>query len=374
MSKCIYCLEDNTETSFHNREHVIPQSFGVFSPLTPYIQGDVVCDVCNSKILSSLEVNFIEDSMEGFMAQRLGFKKRNSIVLRNKNFKVNTDTGHEFLNHMLFLLKTDPVNKKLVPYPKAQVKFQGKNGASNRVFFLEGLKRHKKGSSKFNDIVEDLKKLDHKGMRLFAQDSDELEEMVVLLKDYGVSYTEKERQQRSHDELQNIEIVDDYQCTVNHGLGRVIAKIAFNYFAYCCIQDNQVSILYLEEFDALRNYIFKGEGHLKDFIVSHTEDPILDIENTSKTRYVSHVINFNEEDGNLVSRLTFFGCPAVYKVILGKMPHGISAEHFGCGHLFDIFSQGIFNLANRPTPSALTPAHVRTTFGIQKRYRFGIEK
>lgn len=373
MAKCIYCLKDGTETAFLTKEHVIPQSLGTFTPLNPNIKGDVVCDSCNTEILSPLEANFIEDSMEGFFAQRLNLNNRNSVTMKNDNFKVDTNSGfgHDFFNQMVFPLR--PENEKLVPYPKTQVKFRGLGGQSCRVFFPEALKQIKKDSKYFQKLSSDMKKLSQKDMCIFAETHDDMDEVIALLKDYGVTYNEKERHHMPFEEGEKYELTEDYSCTVNHDIGRVLAKIAMNYFAYCCMQEGQESLLFLPNFDPIRNYIFKGEGKMRDFIVSVNEDPITYEENQSKKRIVSHVINFVEEKGIVVSKMTFFGCPAIYKIILGKMPDGISTESFGCAHLFDPFSKRVINMANKPTPVELTPEQIRTTFGIQKRYRFGTE-
>mgnify|MGYP000036978392 CR=1 FL=1 len=373
MAKCIYCLKDETETTFLTREHVIPQSFGTLTPLNPNIKGDIVCDSCNTKILSPLETNFIEDSMEGFFAQRLNLNNRNSITMRNDNFKVDTDSGfgHDFFNQMVFPLK--PENEKLVPYPKTQVKFRGLGGQSCRVFFPEALKQIKKDSKDFQKLSADMKKLSQKDLCIFAETHEDMDEVIALLKDYGVTYNEKERHHKPFEEGVKYKLSEDYSCTVNHEIGRVLAKIAMNYFAYCCIQDKQESLLFLPNFDAIRNYIFKGDGKMRDFIVSVNEEPITYEENQSKKRIVSHVMNFVEEDGMIVVRMTFFGCPAIYKIILGKIPGDIPVQDFGCGHLFDPFSKRVINMANKPTPEELTAEQIRATFGIQKRYRFGTE-
>lgn len=371
MAKCIYCLKDEIGTTFLSREHVIPQSFGTFTPLNPNIKGDVVCDSCNTKILSPLETNFIEDSMEGFFAQRLNLNNRNSITMRNGNFKIDTDSGfgHDFFNQMVFPLK--PENDKLVPYPKTQIKFRGLGGQSCRVFFPEALKQIKKDSKEFLKLSADMKKLSQKDLCIFAETHEDMNEVVVLLKEYGVIYNEKERYHKPFEEGVKYELSEDYSCTVNHNIGRVLAKIALNYFVYCCIQDSQKSLLLLPGFDPIRNYIFKGDGKMRDFIVSVNEKPITYYENENDERIISHIINFIEENGMVVARMTFFGCPAIYKIILGEMPNGIPVKNFGCGHLFDPFSKRIINMANKPTPEELTSEQVRVTFGIQKRYRFG---
>lgn len=373
MTRCIYCLKDKIETTFLTREHVIPQSFGTFTPLNPTIKGDIVCDSCNTEILSPLEVNFIEDSMEGFFAQRLNLNNRNSITMRNDNFKIDTESGfgHNFFNQMVFPLK--PEKGKLVPYPKTQIKFRGLGGQSCRVFFPEALEQIKKDSRQFKKLSSDMKKLSQKDLCIFAETHEDMDKIISLLKDYGVTYNEKERHHKPFEEGVKYELLEDYSCKVNHAIGRVLAKIAMNYFAYCCIQDGQESLLLSSNFDPIRNYIFKGDGKMRNFIVSINEDPITFEENQSKKRIVSHMINFVEETEMIIVRMTFFGCPAIYKIILGKITDGISTESFGCGHLFDPFSKRIINMANKPTPNELTPEQIRATFGIQKRYRFGIE-
>lgn len=375
MAKCIYCLRDEKETTFLTKEHVIPQSFGTFTPLNPNIKGDVVCDGCNTKIFSPLETNFIEDSMEGFFAQRLNLNNRNSITMRNNNFKVDTDSGfgHDFFDQMVFLLK--PENGKIVAYPKTQIKFRGLGGQSCRVFFPEALKQIKKDSKLLQKLSADMKKLSQKDIYIFDETDKDLDEAIALLSDYGVSYDQNNHKRHavSFEEDTKYELTEDCAAMVNHEIGRVLAKIAMNYFAYCCIQDKKESLLFLPNFDPIRNYIIKGDGKMKDFIVSVNEDPITYEENQSRKRIVAHIINFVEENGMVVARMTFFGLSAIYKIILGKMPDGIPAKNFGCGHLFYPFSKNIINMANKPTPEELTPEHIRATFGIQKRYRFGTE-
>ena len=238
---------------------------------------------------------------------------------------------------------------------------------------LEALKQIKKDSKQFKKLSTDMKKLSQKNLCIFAETHEDMDEVISLLKDYGVTYNEKERHHKPFEEGVKYELSEDYSCTVNHTIGRVLAKIAMNYFAYCCIQDGKESLLFSPHFDSIRNYIFKGEGKMRDFIISINEDPITFEENQSKKRIVSHIINFVEENGMIIVRMTFFGCPAIYKIILGKIPNAIHIESFGCGHLFDPFSKRIINMANKPTPDNLTPEQIQATFGIQKRYRFGIE-
>lgn len=247
MIKCIYCLKDNNKTTFQTREHVIPQSLGTFAPLNPVIKDRIVCDDCNTKILSPLETNFIEDSIEGFTAQRLNLNNRNSITMRNNSFKVDTESGFggDFFNQMIFLLK--PQDGKLVPYQKAQVKFRGLGGKAYRIFFPEALKDIKKDSKKFRNVVSDIKKLSHNDICMFAETHEEINEIQELLKEYGIEYKEGSRHREPFEEESKFKLSEDYTCTINKTVSRVLTKIALNYFAYCCIQDNREDILFLSQ-------------------------------------------------------------------------------------------------------------------------------
>lgn len=92
MPKCIYCLKNNTQTTFNNCEHIIPQFLGTFSPLNPLFKGDLVCDQCNNTF-NPLETNFKEDSEEGIYGQMLNIERNNSVRLRGKNVKLKFKSG-----------------------------------------------------------------------------------------------------------------------------------------------------------------------------------------------------------------------------------------------------------------------------------------
>jgi len=51
--KCIYCVEDKPLTSFIKTEHVMPQSFGLF---TNNFTLKIVCDDCNKYFGDNLEI------------------------------------------------------------------------------------------------------------------------------------------------------------------------------------------------------------------------------------------------------------------------------------------------------------------------------
>jgi len=368
MPKCIYCLKDDSSTSFRSREHVIPACLGSFTPLNPTVtaKDGLICDACNTRIFSSLETNFIEDSYEGVTGQRLNIEGRNSVTIRGKNFKIDqlSGFGDKFFDEMFFFLK--PQDGKLVPELKKQIKLRRFQGGY-RVFLPEALIAIKPGTAKFKKISNDLKKLSQKDMCIFADSHESVNQIIRLLKDFGVNYKEKKVKDRHFSPGERLEIKEDYTCRINIDVGRVLAKIALNYFTYCTIQEKATTFLYRLEFDYIRKFISSGEGTLKEIIPSINEEPILLEEAKEKKRFIVHFITFREEDGIIVARTTFFGCPAVYKIILGKIPPEFHQKGFGCGHAFDPFSHQIHNLFQRE-PRELTEKQIRLSFGLFKRF------
>ncbi len=367
MPRCIYCLQDQTAVAFTKREHVIPASMGSFQPLNPTLlaRDGLVCDTCNAEVFSPLEVNFIEDTMEGVYGQRLNLQGRSSVTMRDKNFKIErmAGLGDKFFDEMFFFLKVQ--DDKVVPHLRDQFKMRRRQGGC-RIFLPEALEAIKKNPKDFAKLSADLKKLDQKDMAIFAETREKVDGIIALLKDYGVTYKEKETKGRKFEEGETFVLEENYSCTVNHDVGRVLAKIAFNYFAYCALQSGKTDLLYSSHFDAIRKFAHADIGVLRDIIVSIAEEPILHEEQAKKQRLHAHVINFLSEDGQIFVRMTFFGRPAVYKILLGTLPPELVNDEFGCGHAFNPFGQQIMQLTQKQ-PIPQTEDQVRATFSLFNR-------
>lgn len=363
--KCAYCLKENDATTFHSREHVIPQSLGSFEPLNPTIRGDVVCDECN-KLFSPLEANFIEDTYEGVYSQRLNLRNRGSVTIRADKFKIDRISGFGggFLKEMFPFL--EPREGKIVPVPRSQIKFNRFRGGY-RIFLPEALEIVPRGSGEFKKLSADMQKLSQKDMAIFAESREEVQRIINLLKEYGVNYKEKDSRYEEPEPGKRIFVDESYECTIDLNIGRILAKIAFNYFAYCAIQSGRKEILYLDNFKKVRTFIHTGElGRVKEIITSISEDPILKEEQDDKKRLIMHMINFLPENGHISVRMSFFGLPAVYKIDLGTLPEALMVEKFGCGHAFDPFAHLIFNLSQNPTIE-LSREEIKESFGLFKR-------
>jgi len=120
-------FKDNLQTTFNNREHIIPQFLGKFSPLNPLFKGDIVCDQCNNEF-SPLETNFKEDSEEGIYGQMLNIQGNNSVRLRGKNIELKFTSGMEsnFFNNIFPFLRWN--RDKFVIEIKPQVQLKNYEG------------------------------------------------------------------------------------------------------------------------------------------------------------------------------------------------------------------------------------------------------
>lgn len=371
MAKCIYCNQTNTE---FNDEHVIPQCFGGFEPLNPILKklDGLVCKTCNSKTFSALETIVKEDSEEGLFAQQINLERSGSVRILGKRLEINSvpGFGDSFFNQMFPFLKFE--NGKIVVDLKRQVKV--KNYANGyQIFPVDALEATKKaGGNKFEKVKKRLSNVKGSDISIFSGgdslESNDLDTIISLLKDFGVKYNEKERKFEPANKLKDQKWEINLQCTVDRDIGRVLAKIVFNYFTYCALQEKQVDLVYREDFKKIRDFINGNETiPLKDIIVSIDKDCILDIERGKNERVIAHIIVFKIENGKIVGRLTLFG-KRVYEIIVGDMPEPLNRNNFGCGHAFNPFERTIHNLSQKPKENP-TEEDVRVTFGLFKGIR-----
>jgi hypothetical protein len=311
---------------------------------------------------------FMEDTLEGIQGQRLNIQNHNSVTIRGNHFKIEqlSGFGPDFFKQMFFFLK--PQDGKIVPVLKDQIKLRRFQGGY-RIFLPEALEAIRKDTSAFKRISADLKKLDKKDMCIFGETRESVDRIIALLHSFGVEYKEKESFNHFFKPGDKILVEENYSCTINTDLARVLTKIAFNYFAYCTLQSSQTDLLYSNHFDTIRNFSHSGSGvnGLKDIIPSISEDFILLEEKTSNKRVLAHLINFRVEEGLIIARMTFFGSAAIYKIIIGSMPSELLDDRFGCGHAFDPFSHRLINMSQTPPVGEPTEEQIRASFGLLKR-------
>lgn len=343
MKKCIYCGKTDSEITFDKGEHVIPRMLGTFND--NMILHDCVCDHCNSVVFNLLETKFKEDTVEGVKYQMLNFEDRPEIRVRNKDLKINFETnlGSTFFNEIFPSLILQ--NGKLVVIFKPQIKINGYCQSGFRVLFLDKIIGMKTNCGAFKNIKEQLKKANKKEINVFVNaqsnnDNAEYQKAMKILSELEISYKEHEKQYISTaPDINNIIHVNTHSM-IGEDFCRVIAKIAFNYFAFCAISCGMSDILYENNFNDVKEYILSDTPSLREKIIFIEKEPILAEEAILQMRIPWHVLAFEEENGNIIVRISLLG-QRTYKIILGKIPDLINKPNFGSGNIFDVVSHNI---------------------------------
>lgn len=345
MKKCIYCLKEEGEVTFHGEEHVISKCLGG----TPFPVLSVVCDSCNSNVISGLEDVFKKDSLEGIYAQMYRIGDTHSVWIRGLDTNISTVSGFgdKFFDEIFPFLKIE--NGQFVVDCVPQLKIRNASEGF-QVFPLEYMYHLAKSKGrKFEKLKERLVKTPLKDMALYTGtkdgDSKEMNEAIALLKEYGIDYKEKERKFVSNDNIQNQQFEFALECQIGDIQKRVIAKIAFNYYVYCCIknQPSELDKVYGNEFNEIRNYIREGVLTSGAVVTPNDGNGVLSVE--GNIRAVAHTIAFERKDDYIFAKITLFGS-IVYKVIIGKSPYRMVNPYFGCGHVFDPFTAQIYQISN----------------------------
>lgn len=367
---CIYCSSQNN----FNKEHIIPKFLGSFSPLNPIITANdqLICQNCNSKIFSSLETGFKEDTLEGIRSQMLNITGCNSIRIRGNNVKMEclSGLGDNFFNEIFPFLKKE--NEKFVVDLKPQIKvrnYAGENGY--QIFLFDALKEIKNNPKKFKRVKERIKATGKNNFAIFTggnskEDDSQINEAITLLKDYGIAYNERERKFVPVNPVNNQQFEVNMRCTITPDICRFIAKVSFNYFAYCALQEKRQTLLYESRFNKIKQFIL-GDNNVKreDIIVEVSDEPVTYHEKESGNRFIGHIIVFWQENGYLYSKITFLG-NKIYKISLGEARDDLLNENFGCGHLFIPFDNSIHNLTQLPKENP-TKEEIKQSFGLFRR-------
>ena len=189
----------------------------------------------------------------------------------------------------------------------------------------------------------------NKNISIFApsnedKKSPELEEAISLLKELGIKYNEKERKFDPASETKGKKFSISMDCSIGHEIGRVIAKIAFNYFIYCAQKSGHEDILFNSNFDKIKKYI-TGQSNppIKEIISSIQRNPII-YDEKDKGRFIGHTLTFRQEKSEIIAQVSFLG-KGIYTVQLGKIPEDLKKENFGSGHFFDPIGHKILPLS-----------------------------
>ncbi len=217
--KCIYCRKNKSKVDFLNREHVVPESFGLFQ--RNLVLHKKVCDECNSRFGKTLDIRLARDTYEGLQRYTVGIKKPNEFKNLGKRSKLMIKVDEGLLKNSFAFLEYSKDTKQLELRPIEQIGFK-KQGSEEYDFFT------------FEEFpsAEEIDKDDYdlKASKSLIILSERLQEATKLLQGIGVVFNQgpsfSENRSSMNDLL--VKVTSAVDATVR----RAIAKIAFNYLAY----------------------------------------------------------------------------------------------------------------------------------------------
>lgn len=353
MLKCIYCEQEEGIVTFNGREHVIPKMMGTFDNSPTLI--NLVCDNCNSVIFNTLETKFKEDTEEGIYYQMFNFSDSAQIRIRGENVRAefSPGLGDDFFNDIFPFFRFNDGKEEIYFVP--QIKIKHPDTKRYTVLVIDKIAALPKQGKKFLKIKEFLKGTDGKNnVAIYTktdnpEDTSAQDQAIQLLKDLDVSYKPGESKHvpnTTATKQQTFHINMDV--TVGNDVGRVIAKIAYNYFAYCAQQSGMTNILIHPNFAQIKSYILGGiDLPIKDIIPRIENHTAIQDEQEGGGRFIAHSIILEQWRGVVAVHISFLG-RRVYTVILGNLPKELESSNFGCAHMFDPIHHKIHGLTANP--------------------------
>lgn len=132
MPTCIYCRRSD---QVFDREHVIPEAFGMFEP-TSFILNDAVCKECNNYFGRTLDFALSRDSAEAMLRFRYGTKPaKEAGDLPYKKLELKIGQPGSWLGATV-VLEPDSTGKAVEPVPVPQAAFCWK-GSDKWTYLVE---------------------------------------------------------------------------------------------------------------------------------------------------------------------------------------------------------------------------------------------
>jgi len=332
---CVYCLKKKEPNLFY-KEHVIPESFGKFTPNNLTLIN-TVCGECNSYFGRELELFLGRGSLDGIMRYKYGLKKfagRDRKKFKSNRVRIKIATEGAWKGALLELCPPQEENKSspdtvLIP----QAAFYKATSQEKVHFPLDQI------TSK-EDLIKqgfDLKK----GCILIAPSDEEMAKVKAKMKDIGLQTKVKEYNIEDNSKPVKGQLIKVFiESTIDKIILRSIAKISFNYLTktagkYFVLSSN---------FDEVREYIRYGKEGTGS-LVRIINEPILatDIPHFKSTD--GHLILVNWGDTynlSIIGKISLFN-RLTYRITLCNFFKGI-IRNIASGHHFNIHSKRISKL------------------------------
>jgi hypothetical protein len=306
MNKCIYLKGIEPELTFNSGEHIIPAGIGGIKKLP----NGIVSDQVNTRIFSSLELDFMRNSPISLPRQFHGPGKRGSFVPEkasksNVHLMVSTDDGSHFTLGYIKLAKPYSIPQVSV-CPNGVVHF-GFNTADGiaELQTKQLIDDMKEFDGKYHEINDDripiddfLLGADNNRWYLAKNPSKQITNLLEIVGRI-INSADTESIEPSY---QTSQMTCHQSMAFNiESYFRVCAKIVFNFLALSKGQD----FVLKEEFDPIRGWILNGGENVFVQLMDKDGKPELLVELPFPP--LSHKILITQVDDKLIGIIGFYG-------------------------------------------------------------------
>jgi HNH endonuclease len=327
---CIYCLEDQNQSSFTKIEHVLPQSFGRFkNNLTLH---NSVCDGCNKYFGDNLEIALGRDTYEGGLRFDYGLRQPSEFKSLGKKTRLTVRIHEGEFKGAYAYREYSEVQQQIILKPVPQVGFRKLVDSEIEYYLLDQIPTKQYFDQNGYD-------LDQPGsIRILP--STEVESIQAVLLRKGFTF-------KAHKDVNPDESEPSLLCkiegVIDESIIRAVAKIAFNYLAYW-----QGPEFMLEaDFNPTREFIRYGVKSQYPLIKIRQESILCD-ESVSGKRRSGHLltVDWAADKRSIVAQVSLLNW-LTYSVSLAR---DFSGKHRAIqrGHFFDPYNQRILQLGAKP--------------------------
>ena len=326
--RCIYCFQEKPRAAFAKREHVLPQSFGRFSPGNLVLR-DCVCDECNQFFGDKIELFLGRDTFEGTLERLRQGMKPKAPLERSRRVKSKIRAGRW-------------KNVIVVEWPLES----GRIGLKKTI--QAGFYHNEKQEYDFfesadiptaEELIERGYAVKGKMVWLIAEEVEELNALKDHLKSRGINLQNKIDVVEHSQHGETVPVVTEI--TIDRPVMQGMCKIAFNYLAYTAGKQLALS----NDFDGIRRFIRYGEGNSEDFFEVNAT-PILNdgqqLERFGIKITEGYLIILGWRGNNLVSKVSLFNTNT-YGIALCNGFGGVWRP-IQSGHHFDVENKQVHKL------------------------------
>src|SRR6266511_207787 len=324
MPTCLYCRENRDSKDF-NREHVIPEAFGLFGSET-FVLHEAVCRECNSYFGNHLELKLGRDSIEGLDRYEHGVKRASDKTEFGRSALLKARVKGGFFDGAEVWWGPSAEGTELVLWPFPQIGVSDESG--RHVWFRADAiptkpELHAQGFPPCKPLT----------IKVFGADWAEVERE---LKEKG--YDPSPLEVRGNSEGREMDI--DIRGIIDQKLMRTIAKIAYNYLAF-----HYGAIAQMPQFDEIRRYIRYGDVPSRESVSLAGGEFLAGVPRDQAP--VVHGVGVSWRSKHLIGQVTLF-FRFHYRVVLADGGFVVSPSAVSKGHLFDPINKQVVELTSDP--------------------------